>query len=294
MTILPHVSDTVGAATAIPVRESMPIYDSAHAEVPLLDQLRELWRLRPLIRIIITRDLILRYKRSLLGVWWTLLNPMLKMLVMWAVLSGVFHARGAGVPYIVYLLSGVTVITFFEQAVLTGGWSIVSNSTVLSKVHVPPQLFVLSAALAAGVTFLLSLAVLLAIQLCTGVGIAPTAVLMPIPALGLLMLGAGAGLLLAAAAVRIHDVVDFTTVLLQLTAFVTPTFYLLSSVSEPVRTLISLNPLTQVLTLMRALLYGDSLGAWWSWAATLGAGAAALTLGWVVLANTWRTSVAML
>ncbi len=271
-----------------------PVYDSAERGRPLLDQLSDVWRLRRLLRILVVRDAILRYKRSILGVWWTLLNPLLRMTVMWVVLTGVFHVRPVGVPYIVYLLSGVIVITFFEQAVMTAGSSIVNSSGVLSKVYVPPQLFAFSAVLAAVITLLASLLVLVVILFATGVGVAWTAVLVPVPLLALLMLGAGCGLLLAAVAVRIHDALDFTVVVLQLMIFVTPTFYLVGSVSQPVRTLIQANPLTQILVLLRGLLYGGHLPPWWSWAWALAASVVALAVGVVVLARTWRTSAAML
>jgi ABC-type polysaccharide/polyol phosphate export permease len=260
----------------------------------VIDQLRQVWQLRRLLRILVARDAILRYKRSILGVWWTLLNPLLRMAVMWAVLSAIFHVRPVGVPYIVYLLSGVIVVTFFEQAVMTAGSSIVNSSGVLSKVYVPPQLFAFSAVLAAVVTLVASLLVLVLILFATGVGIRWTAILVPVPLIALLMLGAGCGLLLAAVAVRIHDALDFTVVLLQLAIFVTPTFYLLDSVSQPARTLIEANPLAQILTLLRDLLYGGHLSAWWTWAWAISAALGVLGAGIVVLARTWRTSAAML
>jgi ABC-type polysaccharide/polyol phosphate export permease len=273
---------------------TVPLYDSAAVGRPVIDQLREVWRLRSLLRILVIRDAVLRYKRSVLGVWWTLLNPLLQIVVMWAVLSGVFHVRAVGVPYIVYLLSGVLVITFFQQAVMTAGSSIVGSSGVLSKVHVPPQLFALSAVLAAVVTLLASLFVLAIILLATGVGIRWTAFLIPVPLIALLMLATGGGLLLAAAAVRLHDALDFTAVLLQLTTFVTPTFYLLGSVSQPARSLIEVNPLTQTLILLRDLTYVGRFSPWWTWAWALGSGALALGAGTLVLARSWRTSAAML
>jgi ABC-2 type transport system permease protein len=270
------------------------VYDSAHTPPPVLGQLRELWQLRRLLRILVARDVILRYKRSLLGVWWTLLNPLLTMIVMWAVLSGIFHARGVGVPYIVYLFSGVLIINFFQQSVVSAGWSIVGSSGVISKVHVPPALFALSAVLAAGVTLIVSFVLLVVMMLATGVGVKLSAPLVLIPLASLVMLGAGCGLLLAAAAVRLHDVIDFTQVALQLLAFVTPTFYLMSSVSEPVRTLIQFNPVTEILLLFRGLLWGAALPPWWTWIASIGSSALALALGTVILARSWRSSAAML
>jgi ABC-2 type transport system permease protein len=271
-----------------------PLYDSTAPGSPVLTQLRELWRLRRLLRVLVARDVILRYKRSLLGVWWTLLNPMLTMLVMWAALSGIFHARGIGVPYIVYLFSGVIVINFFAQGVVAAGWSIVGSSGVVSKVHVPPQLFAVSAVLASGVTLVVSVVLLLALELVCGISLGLKALLLPVPLVSLLMLGVGCGLLLAAAAVRLHDVIDFTQVALQLLAFVTPTFYLITTVSQPVRTAIEANPLSQVVLLLRGVLFPDATAAWWTWAGSLGAGTFLLVLGTLVLARSWRSSVAML
>lgn len=253
-----------------------------------------MWQLRKLLRILAARDVILRYKRSILGVWWTLLNPLLRMVVMWAVLSGIFHVRPVGVPYIVYLLSGVIVVTFFEQAVMMAGSSIVNSSGVLSKVYVPPQLFALSAILAALVTMVASLLVLVVILFATGVGIRWTAVFVPVPLLALFVLATGCGLLLATVAVRINDALDFTVVLLQLAVFVTPTFYLLSTVSWPARELIEANPLTQILVLLRGLLYGGTFSPWWSWAWAVGASLLVLGAGIVVMARSWKTSAALL
>lgn len=288
------VADRVEHAGAVSVPPLGPIYDSAAAGSVIARQLREVWQLRGLMRILVTRDVILRYKRSLLGVWWTVLNPLLKMVVMWAVLSGVFHARAIGVPYIVYLLSGVIITTFFEQATLSAGGSLVNSSGVLSKVYAPPQLFAFSAVLAAAVTFVVSFAVLLVIVSATGVGVRATALLLPLPLAALVMLATGVGLLLAALAIRMYDVLDFTAVLLQLTFFVTPTFYPLSAVSSRFRIIIELNPLTQILILFRALLYEGRFPAWWVWAGSLGAGAAALVAGTVLMARSSRTATVML
>src|SRR3954451_9484006 len=166
------------------------IYDSAASGPAALGDLREFWSRRGLLRLLVTRDLVLRYKRSVLGVWWTLLNPLLKMVVLWAVLSGVFKAADIGVPYIVYLASGILVVTFFEQAIQAAGASLVNSSGVISKVHVPPAAFAISAVLAAGMTMLISVIPLLGIQLATGVGIPWTVVLVPVPVLALMAMAA--------------------------------------------------------------------------------------------------------
>jgi ABC-type polysaccharide/polyol phosphate export permease len=74
------------------------IYDSASPGPLMVRDLREFWQRRGLLRLLVTRDLVLRYKRSLLGVWWTLLNPLLKMAVLWAVLAGAWIIARAHSP----------------------------------------------------------------------------------------------------------------------------------------------------------------------------------------------------
>src|SRR5438270_11298406 len=120
------------------------VYDSARVGSPVLSELSELWRRRGLLRLLIRRDVLWRYKRSLLGVWWALLNPLLRLAVLWVVMAQLLRPTMPGVPYVVYLFSGIVVITFFEQAVTSAGGSLINGSAILSKVYVPPMCFAAS------------------------------------------------------------------------------------------------------------------------------------------------------
>jgi ABC-type polysaccharide/polyol phosphate export permease len=244
--------------------------------------------------VLIARDIAVRYKRSFLGLWWALLNPVLRVLVMWVVLSQVFRAAPIGVPYIVYLFSGVVVYTFFEQSVVGAGASIVNSSGLISKIHVPAQHFAVSAVASAAVTFGLSLLALGAVQLATGTGIPWTWVLLPLPFAALAALSVGVGLVVASAAVRFFDSLDLTIVLLGLLAFLTPTFYPLSSVGEEFQVVIRANPLTEFLSVFRGLFYDGTIAPLWEWAVCAGSGLGALTLGLVVFSRTWRSAALML
>ena len=208
---------------------STTYYDSDQARRPLVSEFQNLWDNRGLIRLIVGRDLTLRYKRSTLGIWWTLLNPLLTTGVMWMVFGKIFRFDvGEGIPYIVYLLSGILLVTFFSQATIASGSAIVGNAGVLSKVYVPPEVFSVSAALSAAANFMISIIILLVVQLVTGVGIPWTVVLIPIPVLAMLGLTAGLGLLIAAAAVHFFDVIDLASVFIQLISYLTPSFYPIS------------------------------------------------------------------
>jgi ABC-type polysaccharide/polyol phosphate export permease len=269
-------------------------YDSARRRRPLLDEARNIHSYRGLVGLLVHRNLIVGYKRSILGVWWTLLDPLLTMVVMWGVFSTVFRVSTGGVPYVVYLLSGIIVFRFFEQGVLAVGASLMQSAPVLSRIYVPAETFSLAAAAAAAVTFLLSLGPLLVIQLAHGIGIPWTLALLPLPALALLALVMGAGLALASAAVRYYDFYDFAAVGLRLLGFLTPTFYPVDALSAKARLIVELNPLYSYLLVFRSLIYQGALAPWWAWLTVGGTSAAALVAGVWLFSRSWPRTVAML
>lgn len=270
-------------------------YDSDEQRRPFVTEARNLFAYRGLLRLLVTRDLTLRYKRSLLGVWWTLLNPLLTTAVMYVVFSNVFRFRiPGGVPFVVYLLSGVLVVTFFSQGVNNVGVSLVSSASILTKVYVPPEVFAVAAAIAAAVNFGISLGPLLAVQLATGVGIAWTAPLVVIPVVALLFLVTGAGLLVATSAIRFPDTLDLVAILIVLLGYLTPSFYPLNIVPARFRFVVEANPLYSYLVVFRDLVYGSSDAAAWNWVVMLGSSLAMLAVGTYVFSRQWRTTVALL
>jgi ABC-type polysaccharide/polyol phosphate export permease len=278
--------------------DSTPVvYDSAARAPLLVTEFRNFWSYRRLIRLLVVRDVLVRYKRSLLGVWWTLLNPLLTMTVLWLVFSHLFrfgHRELDGVPYVVYVLTGILVVLFFQQAVELVSTSIVLNATVLTKVYVPAEIFCLSAGIASAINLGIGMLPLIVFQIALGVGIPWTILLVPLPVLALLMLVLGLGLLVAAVAVRFNDMLDFNRVILLLIGYLTPTFYPISIVPASARKLFELNPLYQDLNLFRNLVYGGTLSTWQPWVAAFGSGIALLSLGLWVFARGWRTAVAMI
>jgi ABC-2 type transport system permease protein len=95
-----------------------------------------------LIRLLVGRELTLRYKRSVIGIGWTLLNPMLTSFVLWVVFSFVFAGKlPDGQQYAPYLMAGIVLNSFFNQGLMISAESIASNSGVLTKIYVPPQIF---------------------------------------------------------------------------------------------------------------------------------------------------------
>jgi ABC-type polysaccharide/polyol phosphate export permease len=270
-------------------------YDSDIPRKPLLTELRNLINYRGLIRLLVTREVTVRYKRSFLGVWWTLLNPLITMIVMWVIFSEFFRFEIPGdVPYVVYLLSGILLISFFAQAVVATGSSIVNSASVLSKVYVPPEVFAISGALAAGVNFVISLTLLLAIQLVVGVGVPWTALLVPIPVFCMLMFVAGLGLLVAAAAGFFFDVLDFTQVMIQILGYLTPTFYPIGIVPEQFLPIVYANPIYSYLAVFRGFVYEGALAPAWNFGVMVGSSILMLLVGAWVFSRTWKRLVVMM
>ncbi len=270
-------------------------YDSDSARKPVASEVMNLWAHRGLIRLIVTRDLTVRYKRSTLGIGWTLLNPLLTTGVMWLIFGNFFRFEmDSATPYVVYLLSGILLITYFAQAVMASGSAIVNSAGILTKVYVPPEVFPVSAAIAAAVNFMISVVILLVIQLAMGVGIPWTVVFVPIPVLAMLGLSAGLGLLIAAAAVHFFDVLDLTGVAIQLISYLTPTFYPLSFIPAHFQWIINFNPLYSYLTVFRELVYGNAGAEWWMWVYMFGSATVVLVVGVYLFSRSWRHLVVLL
>ena len=286
-------ADVGGAPTGS--SPAMHYYDSDVRRRPLVTEVRNVIEFRGLLKLLVVRDLTLRYKRSMLGVWWTLLNPLLTTAVMYIVFSNVFRFEvPGGVPFVVYLLSGVLLVTFFSQGVNNVGVSLVGSANVLTKVYVPPEVFALAAAVAAAVNFTVSLLPLVVVQLLTGTGVPWTALLVPVPVVALLCLVTGLGLLVATSAIRFGDTLDLVAIFVILIGYLTPTFYPISIVPPGFRLAIEANPLYSYLVVFRGLVYEGSAAPLWNWVVMLVTAAGLLTLGAYVFSRRWRTLAALL
>lgn len=270
------------------------VYDSAARRSPLRDELASFWHYRGLLRLLVTRDLTVRYKRSFLGVGWSLLNPVLTIAVMWAVFSEVFRFEIPGTPFIVYVASGILLVTAFSQGVLASGSAILSSASILSKVYVPAEVFVLAAVSAATTNFVITLAPLLVLQLLVGTGIPWTALLVPLLVVALLAFTTGIGMLVAAAAASFDDVIPFTAVLTQLLTYLTPIFYPFSIVPPEFRWVVLANPLYSYLLVFRALVYEGQAPPAFAVVTVAATSVGVLLLGTWVFARSWRRLVTQL
>ena len=274
-------------------------YDSDQSRTPLITEFRNFWRYRGLIRLLVIRQLTVRYKRSVLGVWWTVLNPILTIAVLWIIFSN-FFGRGSVLeePYIVYLSAGILLSSYFVQGVNSTGASIINSRNILVKMYLPPEIFALVTGLAAAVNFVLSLIPLLLLQLYTGIGIPWTVTLVPLPMLLMLMFVTGIGLLIASAAVYFRDVLDMTRVLTQLVNFLIPTFWTIDILqggrTETALTLVENNPVYAYLVSFRLLVYKGEIPSTRFLVMMVVSAFLALVLGVYVFSRNWRRVVVRL
>ena len=212
-------------------------------------------RYRFLLRQLVMRDFKVKYKRSVLGVAWSLLYPLLTMSVLALVFSNVFRFSTPGVSYITYLLIGLTWFNYFSEASNLCMSTIVANFPLINKVYVPKYIFPLSKCLFVGINFLLTLIPLYLVILLTGTGLCWQHLLLPYSFLCLFLFTLGMGFLLSAAAVFLRDMFYIYGILLSLWLYLTPVMYDFSVIRQPLlRFVMSLNPLYQMIDFARTVI----------------------------------------
>jgi ABC-type polysaccharide/polyol phosphate export permease len=218
-------------------------------------------RFRFLLWQLIQRDFKSRYKRSVLGILWTLLNPLLTMMVLTMVFSHLFRFDIPNFP--VYLLSGQIVFGFFSEATNTSMLSIVGGSSMLKKIYIPKYIFPLSRTLSGLVNLLLSLAAFLLVMVLTRAPFHWTLLLIPIPLFYTFLFSLGVSLFLASMTVFFRDLVYLYGILLTALTYFTPIFYPASIIPDSFKFILALNPMAHFILYFRSLaLYGILPDVW--------------------------------
>ena len=215
-----------------------------------------------LFSLLVRRDLKIKYRGSFLGYLWSMLNPLLFMMV----LTLVFSKLVRGVEYYeLYVLSGILFWNMTSFTLISGTHSFVSNAPLLRKIRLPFWLFALVPLGTAGVNLLLALIPYTAIVLWQGLDIPATIFFAPFVVLIYGLFLAGVSLLLATANTFFRDVAHVIEPVLQLTFYATPVIYTLDNpaVPESVRQLLSLNPTSVFLDLFRSTVYAPQSPESW-------------------------------
>ena len=271
----------------------MEIYDSSVKQILIISQIRAVYKSRSLLKILIARDLTVRYKRSVIGIWWSLLNPIVTTMVLFYVFNTVFRARMPdGTSFLPYLLSGVLIITFFNQGMSAAADSISSGAGILTKVYVRPEIFAFSATISSAINFCIGLIPLVGVLAISGKHPGITSPLILIVIFCMIMLTTGIGLLVAIAYINFDDSRSLIQIVLLMLTYMTPVFYPISVLGPNTLKVIKLNPLTSVLTVFRDVFGGNGVTEWQTWAYMIGSCTFVFLIGLWVFNRMWPKVVA--
>ena len=216
--------------------------------------LKTFWHYRDLLRELVFRDIKLKYRRSFLGYVWSVLNPLMIMVVMVCVFSTMFNKNIENFP--VYLFTGQLMFNFMNQSTHQAIFSITGNSALLKKIYLPKYIFVFSKISSGLIDFLFSCAALVLVMLATGATFSWYNLLFPFVALQLYVFCLGLGMFLAQANVFFRDIQYIYNAVTTAWMYLTPIFYPLEMLPDWLQKIVvNGNPLYFYISQFRALIY---------------------------------------
>ena len=219
--------------------------------------MREFIKFKSLLYELVSRDIKIKYRRSVLGVLWTVLNPLLMMTVLYVVFSRLFRFDIEN--YALYILSGQILFNFYQSSTTDAMMAILGNGALIKKVYLPKYMLVLAKILSGAVNLLASFAALLVVMLVTGSPVTWNVLFAVIPFACLIVFSFGAGLLLAAVTVRFRDILHLYGVFCTALFYLTPVIYPVSILPDYMTVIVSLNPLTEMVGLFRSVILNGQL-----------------------------------
>ena len=262
------------------------VYDSARLRHPLIEELLALYKYRSLVQQFVSRTIKTRYKRSVLGVLWTLLNPLMMMVVLTVVFSHIF--KFAIEHYPIYVLSGLILWSFFSHTTSTAMGEMIWSGSLMNRIYVPKTVFAVSAIGVGLVNILISLVPLLLITLILGVRLTPAILVLPFSILLLGLFALGIGLILAAAAVYFADILPVYEVVLTIWMYATPIIYPVDAIPPNFAWVLKLNPLYYLIQVFRTPIYDGVLPDPQVWLIAVSVSLVTFIIGGLIF--TWKSN----
>jgi len=241
---------------------------------------RTIQKYAPLLSELVKRDLKVKYRRSVLGYVWSLLNPLMMVGIMAFVFSRVFQSTVSNFP--LYLICGQVLWTFFTESTSMSMYSVLQNSALIKKVYIPKFIFPVSRVLSCFSTMSFSLIAILIVMVLTRAKIYWTVLLFWIPLLFLFLFCCGMGLILSALATYFRDITHLYGVVTVAWMYATPIFYDMAVLPETVQAVIRCNPMYHFITFFRSLILYGQIPHWTVWAVCIGGSALMLLAGVVI------------
>ncbi len=207
-----------------------------------------------LLQQLVSRDFKVKYKRSVLGIIWSLLYPLLNMAVMALVFSNIFRFSTPGVNYLVYVLSGLIMFNYFSEASNLAMGSVVANFPLINKIYIPKYIFPLSKCLFVGINFLLTLIPLYIVIFATGTGVNIYHLVLPYAYICLFIFTLGMGLILSTVSVFLRDIFYIYGIVLTLWTYLTPIMYDISIISPKLQIILKCNPMYHYINFIRRII----------------------------------------
>ncbi len=220
--------------------------------------LGELWLARELLYFLIWRDVKVRYKQTVLGIAWAVLQPLLMMVVFTVFFGRLAGIATADVPYPLFAYAGLLPWTFFATALSSSSNSVVGSERLITKIYFPRLLVPFAAVGAAGVDFVMAFVLLVILMIGYGVWPGVSMLLIPVVFAVILLAALGCGTALAALNVRYRDFRYVVPFLVQFWMFATPSVYMQPAATSSgwVQTILALNPMTPLIAAFRAACLG--------------------------------------
>jgi len=213
-----------------------------------------IWNYKGLFKQLVRRNIKLKYRRSILGYLWSILNPLLTMLILTIVFSNFFKFSIENFP--VYLLCGNVIFGFFSAATNQSCYSIITNGALIKKTYVPKYIFVISKVTSCFVEYGFSLAALIIVMLITKTSFSFTNLLIIVPSIEIFIFSLGVGFFLAQASVFFRDTLHLYGLFLTALNYLTPLFYPIDILPDNVKYfVVNFNPLYTYVDMFRQCVY---------------------------------------
>jgi ABC-type polysaccharide/polyol phosphate export permease len=260
-------------------RSEGPVYDSARQRPRWIEEAVNLWRYRGLVHELVIRDIKVRYKRSVLGILWTMLAPLLNMIALTLVFSALLKTAIQNYP--VYFMAGSIFWAFFAQTTSTATAQTLASNELAKRMFVPRSVFIASALGGGLVNLVLSLVPLVLILVMTGFPLHATWAFLPVSVLILALFTAGVSLILFTVASRFADIKEMYLVVVQTWFFLTPIVYHPSIVPPKYRFALWTNPMYYLVQTFRAPIYDGVIPPQGLVLGSFALSATVLVTGWV-------------
>ena len=258
------------------------IYDSSKRTDPAIEELVNAFRYKDLIAHLIQKDLTTRYKRSALGILWTMLNPLGVMIIMTFIFQNFFQRQEF---YSVYVLTGLLTFTFFNQTSTAIVRNLIWGADLFRRIYIPRSSFAIAAVGTSVVNLVLAFVPLISVKFVIQSPISWQIIFFPLNILYLACFSLGVGLIVASLALYFHDIVEIYQVVLTGWFYATPIIYPYDIVPDSTKYWLALNPMTHIVQLMRNSFYYNKTPTVEELLLVAGISSCTLVVGWLLFSR---------